>query len=272
MKIQRVLNLSAVAAVVCCFFLSLSCTDNPASDSMGKILIRLIDSPGLFDQEVIVMRRIEIHRTNFPSDLGWRVINGDVSTYDVLKLRNGVTQVIASTSIPVGTYDALRITLEGSNVWVGGQYRLLTLPTGVAGGFVLQHSMTILEGDFYELVLDFDAFRSVTRTGPTQYTLNPFIRAQDAYLAGSISGSVVTADSSKILNSWITTSVGSDQATTGTDLTNGSFLLGAMPEGTYDLRVFPADSLAPYQDTTLTGITIVRQRETKIGTIQLRHR
>jgi hypothetical protein len=276
MHIKHRATLITLGFVFFCSFLSLSCnTDSTASgESMGNLLLRLIDSPAWFDQEVIVMRRIEIHRSGASAELGWRVINGEVASYDVLKLRNGVSQVVASEQIPEGKYDAIRIVMEGSNVWIGGQYRLLELPPNVAGGFVLQYPITIAAGEFYELVLDFDAYRSIKQTGPNTYQLNPAIRAQDALLTGSVSGSVVGTDNNtKAVNSYISSAVGTDVASTLTDTTSfGSFLLMAIPEGLYDVKISPVDSLGAYKDTTIASVRVIRQRETKIGSIPLRLR
>ena len=273
MLIKHRAPLMTLAFAVFCSFLVLSCNSDStaSSDATGRILLRLIDSPAWFDQEVIVMRRIEIHRTGASAELGWRVINGELASYDLLKLINGVSQVIASTEIPEGKYDAIRIIMEGSHVWIGEKYELLNLPNHVAGGFVLQYPITITAGELFELILDFDAYRSIKQTGPEEYQLDPSIRAQDALLTGSISGSVVAADNTaKAVNSHISTAVGGVTASTLTDTTSfGSFILLAIPEGDYNLKIAPVDSLGGYKDTTIASIRVVRKQETKIGSISL---
>lgn len=273
MLIKHRAPLMLLAFAVICSFLVLSCNSDStaSSDATGRILLRLIDSPAWFDQEVIVMRRIEIHRSGASAELGWRVINGEVASYDVLKLINGASQVIASTEIPEGKYDAIRIILDGSNIWIGGQYKLLSLPTNVAGGFVLQYPITITAGELFELILDFDAYGSIKQTAPNEYQLDPSIRAQDALLSGSISGSVVAANNTaKAVNSHISVPVGGITASTSTDTTSfGSFILLAIPEGNYNVKITPTDSLGGFKDTTIASIRVVRKQETKLGTISL---
>ena len=129
------------ASILAILLFQMSCNSNPASTPANNLEIKLIDAPASFDQEVIVMRRIELHKSGSAAELDWRVINGNVATYDLLKFRNGVNQVVVSTYVPPGSYDAIRITLEGSYVWVGGKYILLDLPSNVAGGFVIQYPL-----------------------------------------------------------------------------------------------------------------------------------
>jgi hypothetical protein len=250
--------------------LQFSCNSNPAATPADNLVIKLIDAPASLDQEVVVMRRIEVHKNGSAKELDWRVINGSVATYDLLKFRNGVTQVIASTYVPPGTYDALRITFEGSYVWVGGKYILLDLPLGVAGGYVIEYPLVIAENNYYELILDFDASRSVRQTSSTTYELTPVLRIQDASIVGSISGAVVSADSLKPVNCIINSTVGSDEVGTTPDLSTGSFQLGALPEGTYSITITSPDSV--FKDTTVSGIQVIRRRQTPIGVIGLLRR
>lgn len=243
-----------------------SCNTNSSpSTQPNNLTIKLIDSPAFFDQEVIVIRRMELHRVGASSDLGWRVITENLATCDLLKFRNGVNQVIVSTVVPPGNYDAIQLVLEGSYVVIGGQYILLDLPKGVAGGYVIQYPLDIADNNFYELILDFDAYRSIKQTGVGQYQLNPVLRIQDASIAGSISGAVVSATDLKPVNCLISTSVGTDSVATASDLTNGSFLLGALPEGSYGITISSVDSV--FKDTTISHIQVLRQRQTPIGAI-----
>jgi hypothetical protein len=248
-----------------------SCTSSSSSGSqVDNLVIKLIDAPASFDQEVIVIHRVELHRTGASADLGWRIVNGNLGTYDLLTFRNGVSQVVTSAVVPAGSYDAIRLILDGSYVRIGNLTTLLDQAPNVVGGYVIQYPLTIAEGNYYELILDFDAYHSVHQTGPGAYQLTPAVRVQDATLAGSISGAVVSADSSKPLNSLISSTVGSDQVGTSPDMTTGSFLLGALPEGSYSLTISPVDTL--YSDSTITGIQVIRQRETPIGAIRLKHK
>ncbi len=261
----------AVVGIALAILLSqVSCNKNSETAPIDNLVLKLIDSPASLEQEVIVMRRIEVHKAGSPAELDWRVINGQVATYDLLKFRNGITQVIASTYVPPGSYDAIRITFEGSYVWVGGKYILLDLPSGVSGGYVIQYPLVVAANNVYELIFDFDASRSVHQTSATTYDLTPVFRIQDASIAGSIAGAVVSADSLKPADCLVESSVGTDAVATAPDLTTGSFQLGALPEGTYNITIVSPDSV--FKDTTISNIQVLRQRQTSIGVIGLLRR
>ncbi len=256
-----------IAGVLTC---QLSCNSNPASSPSDNLIVKIIDAPAAFDQEVIVIRRIDLHRAGSAAELDWRVINGNVTTYDLLKFRNGVSQVAVSTYVPTGSYDAIRLTLEGSYVWIGGKYVLLDLPANVAGGFVISYPLVVADQNVYQLILDFDAYRSVRQTSATTYELYPVVRVQDAAIAGAIAGAVISADSSKPANCVISSNVGADEVGTTPDPSNGSFLLGALPEGTYSMRITSPDSV--FKDTTVSAIRVLRLQQTSIGVIGLLRR
>ncbi len=264
-------TLNIIKGIASAILLSqLSCNSNPASTPADNLVIKLIDAPASYEQEVIVMRRIEVHKSGSAAELDWRVINGNVATYDLLKFRNGVTQVVASTYVPPGSYDGIRITFEGSYVWVGGKYILLDLPAGVSGGFVIDYPLGIAESNAYELIFDFDATRSVHQTGAVSYQLTPVIRVQDASIAGTIAGAVISADSSKPADCIINSTVRTDVVGTTPDLATGSFQLAALPEGMYSITITSPDSV--FKDTTISDIQVIRRKITPIGVIGLLRR
>ncbi len=269
MKLQRRATAWCViiAGMIAC---QLSCNSNPANSPSDNLTIKIIDAPAAFDQEVIVIRRIDLHKSGSAAELDWRVINGSVTTYDLLKFRNGVSQVAVSTYVPPGSFDAIRLTLEGSYVWIGGKYILLDLPANVAGGFVISYPLTIADQNVYQLILDFDAYRSVRQTSATTFELYPVVRVQDAAIAGSIAGAVISADSLKPANCVVSSTVASDEVGTTPDPGTGSFQLGALPEGTYSIKISSPDSL--FQDTTVSAIRVLRLQQTSIGVVRLLRR
>lgn len=263
------------AIAIGCLLTLISCTSSPSGQN-GTLTIKIIDAPAAFEQEVIVIHRIELHRSGSPADAGWRVVSGSqgiVGTFDLLQFRNGANQIVTQNQVPAGKYDGIRMTLDGSYIVLPGHgtNTPLDLAADVIGGYVIQYSLSIAEGNSYELILDFDAFHSVQQTGPNQYTLTPAVRVQDAAVAGSITGAVVSADKILPLNGLISSSVGTSTVATFPDTSNGSFVLGALPEGTYSITISPSDS-ASYRDTTISGIQVIRLKQSAIGAIKLLHK
>jgi hypothetical protein len=52
---------------------------------------------------------------------------------------------------------------------------------------------------------------------------------------------------------------------------DGLFKLMALPEGTYDVHIIPADTLI-YRDTTITDVSVIANQITDIGIVTLEER
>lgn len=235
-------------------------TDEPAKD--GSIKIYLVDTPGEFEQVNVAITRVEVHRAGADTVSGWTVVNNTPAVYDLLKLRNGASAILGHTTLSPGKYTQIRLLIgTGSHVFVDGQQWNLFIPSGIQTGIKLIHQFTIEADKLYELMLDFDANRSIVSV-PGQYILRPTIRVQANVVSGTISGQVLPIDA----NAAVSTIVATDTVATLAD-TSGFFKLMALPEGTYSLRINPSNQI--YRDTTITGVTVVRKQETNIGTVTL---
>ncbi len=257
MKRQTViLLLSAV-------FILAGCDISSPDSSKGELKMYLVDSPAEFDQVNIVVDRVDVLKAENDTASGWITVNSTPATYDLLKLRNGVSAVLGSTELEPGWYNQIRLLIgSGNNVVISGVQNPLTIPSGSQTGIKLIHRFEIVPGQTAEMTLDFDASRSVHRAG-LNYMLKPTIRIQSNASSGSISGTVVPVDSRPRI--W--TLVGSDTVGTFADVTSGSFKLMALPEGTYSVRITPTK--LSYRDTTIAGVNVVRQKNVSLGNILL---
>ncbi len=249
---------------VICLILIAGCSNSPTAPSaQGQIKLTLVDSPADFDEVNIVVTRVEVHAANSDSTSGWITLSDTTATYDLLKLTNGANSVIGDKMLPVGKYTQIRLLIgAGSSVVVDGVTYGLDISS--ATGLKLNHNFDIEDGKLYLLTLDFDAARSVVPTNDGQYRLHPVIRVVANVVSGSISGFISPA----AIRSTITTTVGAvDTVSTVSDTTNGSFMLVALPAGTYDVTIAPMDTT--YQDTIITGVQVVAQEDKDIGTVIL---
>jgi len=265
MKIIPVLGGMLVFAVV---LLMSGCSDSPSGSSqLGELRIRLVDSPGDYEQVNIVVTRVEVHRAEADSMSGWTTINNTPATYDLLVLRNGANAILGDAQLTPGQYTQIRLIVgQGSTVMVGGVSYPLSIPSGFQTGIKLNHDFSIEGGKLYELMLDFDADRSIHETGSHQYMLQPVIRVQAVVTSGSISGIIAPVVSRAL----VSTVVGTDTVSTAADTLTGAFELMALPAGSYALDIEATDTL--YADTTITGVQVVAQQNTDLGTITLRLR
>jgi hypothetical protein len=250
------------AAIVCILFFTIifsGCEKNP-SGGQGELRLMLTDSPAGYDEVNIVVREVAVHSTSE----GWIIINDSVRTFDLLKLTNGAMTLLGDAKLDAGHYTQIRLILdEGSNVVVNGVTHPLTIPSGFRTGVKLLHEFNLQEDFTYELMLDFDANRSVKLLGNGSYQMKPVIRVHPVALSGAITGTILPVNA----RAELTAIAGTDTATAYADTVSGWFKLIALPPASYTLYVAPADEL--YADSVLSGVAVTAGQVTDIGTIVL---
>ncbi len=233
----------------------------------GELKVLLVDSPAAYDEVNIVVSSVAVHTSaSAPdNDAGWATINDVPATYDLLELRNGTSAVLGTNRLAPAHYTQMRLLIgSGSNVVVDGTSYPLEIPSGIQSGVKLTHAFTIEENTLYELTLDFDADKSIFRLGTGTYRLQPTIRVVATITSGTISG-VVQPDTARAV---IYALSGTDTvATAYADTVSGAFKLMALPEGTYSVSVSATEG--SFQDALRTGVAVVRQQDTNLGTITL---
>lgn len=247
-----------------CLILIAGCSNSPTEPAaQGQIRMTLVDAPADFEEVNIVVAGVEVHAAGSDSTSGWITLSDTTATYDLLELTNGVNSVIGDKMLPVGKYTQIRLHIgTGSNVVVDGVTYVLDISS--ATGLKLNHNFDIEEDELYLLTLDFDAAKSVSPTNDGQYRLKPVIRVVANAVSGSISGII----SPVAIQSTVTTTVGGiDIVTTMSDAANGSFMLVALPAGTYDVTVTPMDT--NYPAMTIISVEVVAQEDNDIGTVIL---
>jgi Domain of unknown function (DUF4382) len=242
------------------------------SGNTGILKIMMIDSPANYSQVNIVVDSVQAHISTSDSTGGWYTLNNVPATYDLLTLVNGANAVIGQDTLPAGNYSQIRLYIgSGSNVVLDGQNSpvALTTPSGSQSGVKLNVDATIQAGFTYNLTIDFDAARSIVKTGsPTnpKYILKPVIKTAATATSGNISG-IVSPDT---VTASVWAIIGTDSSSTSTD-TTGGFKLFYLTPGTYDVVIAPIDT-ADYRDTTITNVSVTALTTTDLGTIILTHK
>lgn len=242
-------------------------TNVPTDEQSGSIKMYLVDSPSSMDSVIICVTRVEVHKSGSDSTSGWSVINDSTRYFDLLQLINGASAVLGDTSLSPGQYTQIRLFIgQGSYVIDQGMKHDLEVPSGSQSGLKLIHQFTIESGKLYELLLDFNVDKSIVITGNGTYKLKPTIRVMPMVISGSISGHILPLE----VQPTIWTIYGTDTISTYTDL-QGFFKLMALPAGLYDVNIIPSDTLV-YRDTTITGVQVIVNQDTDIGTVTLETR
>lgn len=244
---------------------NVGCSDSTSSETgQGQLKLSMVDAPAGYDRINIVVTRVEVHKSVADSNSGWIVINNNSATYDLLTLRNGASVVLGNSPLDAGSYSQLRLIIgAGSNVVVNGVTYPLEIPSGEQSGIKLNHSFEIQSGLIYELLLDFDAQRSIVLTGNGQYKLKPVIRVVPIVISGTISGRINPISAA----GYVYAISGADTFSTIAEPIMGSFKLMALLQKTYKVEIFSAN--AAFNDTTINNVVVIAKQNTDLGTIYL---
>jgi hypothetical protein len=263
MKLRKTLALLALTTVCCVVVFSCQKgTNDNASSGKAHLAVYLTDDPGDYDEVVIDVRDIKINYSNDTAN-GWQSLsNIRVGAYDVLKLINNKDTLLGDADLQAGKIQQIRLVLGDNNyVKIDGTTYPLQTPSAQQSGLKLSINQDVNAGIFYKLLLDFDASRSIVKTGNGKYILKPVIRTTLEAVGGSIKG-FVTPDSVRTAVYAIN---GTD--TFGTYTSNGNYTIRAVNAGSYSLLFVPTDTT--YRDTTRTGITVTTNQVTVVDTTKL---
>lgn len=243
--------------------LSLALFSCSNEDQNARLEIRLTDAPGDYEEVNIDIQGIEIHSEGGDATSGWKSLNVQKGIYNLLDLTNGVDTLLAATELPAGKVSQIRLILgEDNTVKVDGEEMAMATPSAQQSGLKLNVHATLTEGITYRILLDFDAARSVVKTGSGAYNLKPIIRSVTEATSGAIKGVVSPAESAPA----IFAIVANDTISTTYADSTGKFLLRGVPEGIYTISF---DAKEGYTDYQQLGVSVSVGSVTDMGTVSL---
>ena len=241
--------------------------DNPAAT--GTLRTAMTDAPSCgYDNVFVTVDRIRVNNsaTASPDGGGWsEIVLDQPRQIDLLDLQNGVIEELGEITLPVGRIQQVRFVLVDNAtadpadidfdpdadptrapnhvVFSAGGFEDLKTPSGQQSGVKINVGIDVAEGQVADLLIDFDACKSVVEAGNSgNYLLKPVLTAIPR-LSSGVRGSVADA----LVPEGVSISLQQNgevvRATApieSTDLAaNGRFVLSQVPPGTYDL-VFTA--------------------------------
>jgi hypothetical protein len=223
------------AFMACCGLALFGCKDSATDPVTGKAILRiyLTDAVAQYDAVNVTFTEVSAH-----IDSAWIVLSNQTQTVNLLEWNNGQTLLLGQAEVQAGTYTQIRLKIQDASVVWNGQTYPMFVPSGAQTGLKLLTNFVIAAGSTYDVVLDFDAERSVVITGPRNkpngFILKPTVRAIALGLTGSISGAVTNPNNLPTAyaianNDTITTS--------SVDATNGYFRLAFLPPQSYTVIV-----------------------------------
>jgi hypothetical protein len=289
MKTIQIKNLKIPALLIC--LLSFACQktgSNYGGGSAGtsSVHIFLTDDPSLvFDQVLLDISSVEIkveddsevrHESEHHDEAenedhhggtsgGWMTVPIHPGVYDILKFRNGLDALFATT-----TFDAskqlkkVRITLGSNNsvVFNGTSFPLVVKDND---NFIVvnleESSVAINSGGLTSFWVDIDAGRSIRRHD-NQFELKPSVKVFSKEKSAGIEGIVLPGSASAV----VMAINGTDTATAKPE-DSGEFKFIGLKPGTYTL-IYHATANG-YLDATVTGISVSGTEDTHVPTVTL---
>ncbi len=237
------------------------CGDSSLNSSQtGRLRVGMTDAPSAAFKAVnVTFTEVSVNR-----DGNWSTVtSGQSTTVNLLEWNNGKTLLVGTADVPAGHYSQVRLMVQNAEVvTMDGQAHSVTIPSGDQTGLKLVSSFDVTAGSTYEVVLDFDAQRSIVATGSQKFMLKPTIRVALVALTGSISGTVTNAGSMPVAYAIS----GSDTVTSTTvDSQSGAFKLAYLSAGSYTVAVSDTTGRA----YTKSNATVTAGANLDIGSISL---
>ena len=213
----------------------------------GTLGVSLTDAPACgFDKVYVTVLKVRVHQSSSASDTdaGWTDITlNPARKIDLLSLTNGALNSLGETPLAAGHYTQLRLVLDpntavglaNSVVPTGGVETALVTPSAVQSGIKLINQFDVASGQRVDLLLDFDACKSVVTRGNGTYALKPVIKVIPFVLNG-INGFVDLA----LLGSTVMVTAqqnGVIVQSTAPNAQTGEFFLARLAPGNYDVVV-----------------------------------
>jgi len=246
----------------------------------GTMKVSMTDAPSCgYDAVYVTVDKVRVHQGSDAADgaSGWVDIPlARPQRVDLLTLTNGVLFPLGETPLPAGTYRQMRLVLADNTQAAplansvkptGGAETPLDTPSAQQSGLKLNMNVDVPAGQVVDVVLDFDACKSVVRRGNSgRYNLKPVITVIPVVNSGGqrVEGWVdLTAAGSGTLVSLQSQGV-PVKASIPDSL--GRFVLFPVPAGSYDLVVS-----APNRATAvLTGVPVAATTVTSVGSSSVR--
>ena len=230
-------------------------------ETTGTFNVRITDSPADFDAVNITFSEVSVIQSGGSAI----VVSDSTQTINLIEWSNGNSTPLGSIQLEAGTYNQIRLIIDSASVIIDGVASAVKVPSGAQTGLKLTHQFTLEAGSTYDLMIDFDASRSVVVTGPKAspgYHLKPTIRLVAMPTTGSISGTVFTPVNVPVALAMS----GADTVTTVfVDTLSGEFQLAFLEAGSYNVVV--EDSTGARFDSTAVEVTVGEDND--LGSIEL---
>ena len=229
----------------------------------GTVRLALTDAPSCgYDHVYVTVERVRMHKSDGAGDSegGWEeIVLASPKRLDLLELTNGTLEELGQVDVPAGTYNQIRLVLAANTGAdplansvhpTGGTEVPLKTPSAQQSGLKLKAKFEVEADGLADLVLDFDACRSiVTAGGSGGYNLKPVLSLSKRVQTGiqgyvsttmTLNGTTVSAQQNGVV-----------MRSTVPD-TTGKFVLPFLAAGNYDVVITSGNRAT----AVLTGVPV----------------
>jgi len=195
--LRTLMAIAALAAVAGCG----SGSDKDESKT-ATVRVQLADTPACgYERVYVTVEKVRIHASSTADERssGWTDITvNPPKKVDLVELINGRTVELGQARLEPGDYTQVRLVLRtngNSVVPTGGRETSLLTPSAVQTGIKVIRPFGVADNESVDLVLDFDACRSVVQRGSSSYSLKPVVTGHlvDATIEGVVEPTVTDA-------------------------------------------------------------------------------
>ncbi len=247
--------------------MAVSCDSDDEQNALnGKVRLLLTDAPIPIDtveNAFVTLDKIELRKEEADddddddrdddgsvqdddSDNGrpFIVVMEESKTFNLVDLRNGVTEELTLIDIPAGSYDLVRMYISDASLELkGGAVYDLKIPSGSSSGLkIFIDPPIVVEGGITEeLLLDFDLSRSLVPKGSWDdiqgFNFTPVIRAVNVSAAGRIEGTITDDRGQPVAGAAVEIEKDDDVVSVTFSEESGYYALAGVPQGSYEIEV-----------------------------------
>ncbi|MEJ8810221.1 DUF4382 domain-containing protein [Variovorax ureilyticus] len=246
----------------------------------GTMRVSMTDAPACgYDAVNVTIDKVRVNQSSDAADTasGWVDIPlASPRRVDLLTLTNGVLFPLGEAPLPAGKYQQMRLVLADNTQAnplansvkpTGGSETPLDTPSAQQSGLKLNMNVDVPAGQVVDVVLDFDACKSVVKRGNSgRYNLKPVITVVPFVNSGGqrVEGWVDTS----LAGSTTLVSLQSQGVPVKSSIPDslGRFALFPVPTGNFDLVVTSADRAT----AVITAVPVSATAVTSVGSESVR--
>lgn len=206
MDIKRKTGLTAMIVLIAGVLAACGGGGGSSATPTGTVNVQLTDAPACgFDHVYVTVDQVRINASSSAGDNdgGWTTIAlATPLKVDLLSLTNGAMATLGQATLAAGQYQQVRLVLAqnqgnatANSVVVSGTSteQALSTPSATQSGLKIIRPFDVAANSTVDLVLDFNACKSVVQQGNGSYALKPVVTATPTTVSGVIDGYVAVA-------------------------------------------------------------------------------